>query len=233
CSSALGDAEGEIQRTLMWLHTEQRMYWAAQVRKRRALLGRAKEALRRQEVFKGPAGARQSVVDEQKAGALATRRLAEAEQKVLAVKKYTTALEKEYSLYKGSVQRFATSVESEVPRAAHEMEQIIRHLEQYTAGGAEAPGEVTSRADDATSMRRAEEDAAATAPAGEGPATEAPSAEPASGAECGAGQMETLHEPSSNAPVEESGDASDDDSSRHPAGGRSGTEAADTREGSA
>src|SRR5947209_7152503 len=72
-NTALADAEGELQRTLMWLETEQHTYWQGQVRKRTEILSKAKEALRMKKLFKGPAGGRQSVVDEEKAVQVATK----------------------------------------------------------------------------------------------------------------------------------------------------------------
>src|SRR5690606_9964059 len=85
------------------------------------------------------------------------RRLEIAEQKVLAVRKYTLQLQKEAMMYKGQVQRFATAVSQGLPQAAHELEAIIIKLEEYAAGGfGGAPTEVTSQAEG--SMRRAVEE---------------------------------------------------------------------------
>src|SRR5690554_528439 len=75
---ALGEAEAEISRVLMWLENEQRSYWIGQVRNRQEAVAKAKEALRMKQVFKSSTGGRQSDVDEQKALQLALRRLAEA-----------------------------------------------------------------------------------------------------------------------------------------------------------
>ena len=46
---ALGDAEGEMNRAVMWLEGEQRAYWEGQVRKRHDLVERAREAVGRDE----------------------------------------------------------------------------------------------------------------------------------------------------------------------------------------
>jgi hypothetical protein len=151
---ALGEAESDMQRTLNWLENEARSHWASELRKRQEAVSRAKEALRMKQVFTGPAGSKQSVVDEMKALQIAQRRLEVAERKVVAVKKYTLQLQKDIMMYKGQVQRFATSVASDLPQAAHDLEQIIAQLEAYAAGGfASGITEATSTAD--TNMRRA------------------------------------------------------------------------------
>lgn len=158
---ALGDAESEIQRVMMWLEGEQRTYWNSEVRKRQEGVMRAREALRQKQIFKSPTGGRQSDIDEQKALQLAQRRLAEAEQKVLAVKKYTQHLRREMMMYKGQVQRIATVVSGDIPRAAHDLEAIIQRLEAYATGeGIATPEMATSTADDQPSMRRATRDQA-------------------------------------------------------------------------
>src|SRR5205814_7337188 len=45
-AAAIADAEGDVQRTMMWLETEQRSHWQHQLRMRHELVNRAKEALR-------------------------------------------------------------------------------------------------------------------------------------------------------------------------------------------
>ena len=141
---------------MMWLEGEQRTYWNSEVRKRQEAVMRAKEALRQKQLFKSPTGGRQSDVDEQKALQLAQRRLAEAEQKVIAVKKYTQHLRREMMMYKGQVQRINTIVSGDIPQAAHDLEAIIQRLEAYAAGeGVAAPEMASSQATDQPSMRRA------------------------------------------------------------------------------
>src|SRR5205085_1761833 len=83
-------------------------------------------------------------VEEEKALKVALRKLEEAEFKIAAVRKGLKRLEKEFPLYKGSVQRFATDVVVEVPAAAAHLENLLLSLESYTALG--APVEVASSA---------------------------------------------------------------------------------------
>ena len=130
---ALGDAEGEMNRALMWLEGEQRAYWEGQVRKRADLVERAKEAVRMKKIFKDSTGRQQSAVDEEKKLKVAIKRFEEAEQKVAAVKKHTAKLRKEILMYKGHVQRFATCVQNDLPMASAQLDGLLDRLQKYVA----------------------------------------------------------------------------------------------------
>ena len=137
-SVALGDADSEVGRAQLWLETEQRSHWNNQVRIRTEIVARAKEALRMKKLYKDATGSKQSAVEEEKALAIAQRRLAEAEQKVVAVRRYAAQLQKDYHVYKGAVQRFTTAVEVDVPTACHKLEAMIGSLEAYVSVQPEA-----------------------------------------------------------------------------------------------
>ncbi len=165
-SSALGDGESEIRRVQLWLEGEQSHYWQNEIRKREKVAERCKEALRMKSIFKDATGARQSVVDEEKALKRAQQQMAIALEKVAAVKKYLSRLQKEALLYKGQVQRLSTSVQNDLPTAVHKISAMLVTLEQYAAMApvdavSTAPTESTSE-----SMKRSEP---ATAPATEDP----------------------------------------------------------------
>ena len=130
---AIGDAESEAQRVLLWLETEQRSYWEHQLRLRYEALMKAKDALRQKKLYKDSTGKYPSAVDEEKAVALAQRRMEEAEQKIAAVRRYIPRLQRELQLYKGSVQRFATTVQVDIPSAVHTLDRVTAKLEDYVA----------------------------------------------------------------------------------------------------
>jgi hypothetical protein len=132
-NAALGDAESDMQQTLNWLEHEQLSHWQTQIRKRHDILERAKEALRMKKLFKDSSGRTQSAVEEEKALRIAQARLEEAEQKLLNVKKYSRVLQRELQTYKGSVQRFATTIQSDIPVAATMLNQMLIALEQYVS----------------------------------------------------------------------------------------------------
>lgn len=136
---ALGDAEGELSRTLTWLEHEQSAYWAGQIRKRQELVARTAEKLREKRTFKDATGRPPSAVDEEKAWKLAKARLEEAEAKAAAVKKYVRVLQKASDDYKGSVQGFASTVAHGIPMAVARLDKLADVLRQYVelapAGG--------------------------------------------------------------------------------------------------
>jgi hypothetical protein len=128
---ALGDAESEIRRTINWLENEQLQKWTSEHRKRLGLLAQAKEKLRMKKIFTGPAGSKQSSVDEEKAVQKATRAVEEAERKVAATKQWGRKLHKELLMYKGQTQRFATSTTVDIPLAATVLGNMVARLEMY------------------------------------------------------------------------------------------------------
>ncbi len=163
CSTALVDAEGEMHRVMGWLERDQANYWQSQLRKRAEYVTRCKEAVRMKKLFKGPDGRPASAVDEEKALAVALKRFAEGEQKAKAVTAYSRKLPKEILMYKGQVQRFSTSLQSEVPFAASTLGQLITTLEAYVAlsassgaGGADGGPLITSDMAGVQSMGRSE-----------------------------------------------------------------------------
>ena len=141
-NAALEDADSELRRTMLWLEIEQESFWKDQTRKRQTAVERAKEAVRMKKLFKDHSGRPLSAVEEQKELQLAIVRLTEAQQKLANVRRWTRALQKEVELYKGSVQRLATSVESLVPAGVAHLERLVAELQAYTAIA--TPGSVSS-----------------------------------------------------------------------------------------
>jgi hypothetical protein len=138
---ALGDSEGEIQRTLMWLQGEQQQFWTGQIRKRHEKVNQCKDAVRQKKLFKDSTGKQQSAVDEEKALAKAQKLLAEAEQKLINTRRHAGKVQKELHSYKGAVQRFSTAVSSDLPNAVATLDRMVQSLEAYlslTAAGAAA-----------------------------------------------------------------------------------------------
>ena len=132
-ASSIDDAESDLQRTFTWLGTEQTAYWRGQLRKRTELLARAKQALRNKQMYKSPSGGKSSTVEEERAVALAQRRLEEAQEKTVAIKKWLGALPREKLTYQGQVQRLRGVVEHGVPHAVARLERMIDSLEAYVA----------------------------------------------------------------------------------------------------
>jgi hypothetical protein len=177
---ALGDAEGEVQRTVSWLQGEQQQFWTGQIRKRHEIVNRCKDAVRQKQLFKDSTGRVQSAVDELKALGIAKKRLEEAEQKLIATKRHSAKLQKELHMYKGAVQGFATAVASDLPNGVANLDRMIHSLEAYVSLTASSgvpdasptPGAVAAMGSgDGNTMTRSDVEALADKP-------EEPAAEP-------------------------------------------------------
>ena len=145
--SALTDADADVRSTLIWLERDQRTYWTGQIRKRHDALERAKEALRHKQLYKGPAGGRQSDVDEVKMVAKCKAALEEAERKLENVKKSIARLNKQMMEFTGQTTRLSTTVQAEVPAAVGELDRMVTLLDQYVSMS--TPATVRSTSDEA------------------------------------------------------------------------------------
>lgn len=133
---ALAESEAEIQRTLSWLQQDQRNYWKRQLSKRAELHARAKSVLKRKQLMKTPMGGRYSTIEDEKAVALAERRLEEAKQKQENVKRWTRLLDEESFSYKAVAQGLGQIVDVDVPNALASVANMIVALEAYAAPAA-------------------------------------------------------------------------------------------------
>jgi len=131
--AAMCDAEAELQQEVNWLENEQVTFWQGQIRKRAEILSRAREAMRMKQAFKDSSGRTPSAVDEEKAVRIAQVRLEEAEQKLANCKKYTRVLQREAQTYKGTVQRFMTTLQADIPAAAAALDGMVIALEAYVS----------------------------------------------------------------------------------------------------
>src|SRR5688500_2208682 len=125
------DAEAEMSDMYRWLETEQRTYWASNLRKASELVARCEDALRQKRIFKDASGRTPSAVDEEKALAKAKRMEELAEEKLENVRRYTPRLQREIMMYKGQVQRFGTFVAADIPAAAAKLDKMVDSLEKY------------------------------------------------------------------------------------------------------
>jgi hypothetical protein len=140
---ALGDADSDLNKMQTWLEGEQQTYWSGQIRKRQEALVKAEEALRHKKLYKDSSGSTQSGVEEAKEVAKCKKNLADAQQKLANVKGWIRRLQKEVTLYRGGVGRFAGTVSGGVPSAIAQLGNMIEMLEKYVGmGPASLTGEV-------------------------------------------------------------------------------------------
>jgi hypothetical protein len=150
---ALSSADSDIDRVLGWLERDQTVYWAGQVRKRHEIVLKWEDAVRQKRLYKNVDGTTKSAVDEQKELQRAKRAEDEAKQKEVVVKRAIGTLRKESMMYKGRVQRLATSLQSEIPAAVRSLDKMLMHLDSYLQ--VQTTGEGISLGDGAESISRA------------------------------------------------------------------------------
>lgn len=151
---ALSDAESDINRTVIWLETEQVTYWNGQIRKRQELLAQAQQALRNKQVFKDASGSQPSVVEEQKAVTKAQNNLLEAQQKLANTKAWIRRMPKEISLYRGGVQPLGNTVAAGMPTALAQLTNAVDWLDKYASTPTDAASTAPAASGGASAMTR-------------------------------------------------------------------------------
>ena len=135
---ALEEAEGEIERTLAWVESEQPDFWRKRIRKVQDEVVMCKSALFRKQEIKATADARPSVVDEKKALDRAMKRLEYAETKLRNTKRWSTELPRQSVIFKGALSGMHTVLDRDVPRVNAMLKRMTEHLEAYLRGGEES-----------------------------------------------------------------------------------------------
>jgi len=96
------------------------------------------------QLYKDATGMRSSAVDEMKILHAAQRQLVEAEQKVVAIRKFIPKMQKETMIYRGGVQRFASTVHTDLPVAISKLDRLLATLEAYVSLSAGSPPDMAT-----------------------------------------------------------------------------------------
>ncbi|HOA74789.1 MAG TPA: hypothetical protein PL151_04995 [Phycisphaerae bacterium] len=131
--SALAEADADLQRHGMWLSDDRRRHWQSEIRKRGEQHRLAKMALLQKQLQAGTLGARLSCVDEEKAVALAQRRLEEAHRKSANTVRWIRQLEEQVFEYKGLLQALNHALDVDVANGLAWLDRMTESLEAYVA----------------------------------------------------------------------------------------------------
>jgi len=171
---AMDEVEMEIQRAVEWIQHDCKQYWNDQVRRAYQQVTEARVALERKQMFR-VADRRPSCYDEKKALEKAKRRLALAQEKVEAVRRWSWAISQAMTEYKSEVSPLGHWLESDLPRAIALVHRLSGSLESYVGmNGAE-----TERPADAPPEDEPQPPAASVDGPDEPEATDPPRASPA------------------------------------------------------
>ena len=128
-TTALDEAQADVQRTAWWIEHDQLSHWQIQLRKRATKLAQAKSELFRAQV--ASPDQRVSATLERKAVEKAEALVEEAESKIAAVKRWGRVLEREILLYRGQCQQLARAIEGDLPQALLRLDRMVEALEKY------------------------------------------------------------------------------------------------------
>jgi hypothetical protein len=131
-SAALLEVDATAQRLLMWLRLDRMGHWTREVRHRTELVTRAKSLVMRRKMTSFTEAA-PSAIEEELILEGAKRKLAEAQVKLEATRKWVRVLERETMLCKAQCQGLARSLDGDLPGAVGKLARMIESLEAYAA----------------------------------------------------------------------------------------------------
>jgi hypothetical protein len=128
---ALSEVEIQGQRAVDWITGDQAAYWKAEVRRRADQVNQAKKDLEHCRTFKKVGNTAPSCVEEKKALERAKQRLAAAEAKQEAVRRWTPVVQQQFRETCVRLVRFREVIDVDCPRAAAHLERMLKALDEY------------------------------------------------------------------------------------------------------
>jgi hypothetical protein len=174
---AVSECEMQGQRAVDWITVDQAAYWKAECRKMTELVNKALKDLEYCKAFKKVGNNQPSCIEEKKALEKARQRLARAEQKAEAVRRWTPIVHQQFREACVRLVRFREVIDVDCPRAMAQLERMLKALDAYrqVAAPTDGSGEGGAPAATGPSMSRQLDEPAASgappAPQAEGGAT--------------------------------------------------------------
>ena len=126
---ALSEATSDAQRSLWYITHDCKAHWQRELKKRTEKLSQAKAELFKKQMETNDT--RTSAVVERKNVARWEAGVNQAEEKLRAIKRWTTELERQFMMFKAGVQGISNIVAGDLPNAAARMQRMILALEKY------------------------------------------------------------------------------------------------------
>ena len=123
----LDDGADEVSRTRQWLQNDRRLHWESQLRRRSKVLEEAQQALFSSRI----SNLRETTSAEQQAVNRARRAVAEAEEKLKVVKRWTRDFDNHVDPLVKQLEGLRTMLANTMPKAAAHLVQTIRAIEAY------------------------------------------------------------------------------------------------------
>jgi hypothetical protein len=163
---AVSECEIQGQRAVDWITVDQAAYWKAECRKMTELVNKALKDLEYCKAFKKVGNNQPSCIEEKKALEKARQRLARAEQKAEAVRRWTPVVQQQFREACVRLVRFREVIDVDCPRAMAQLERMLKALDAYrqVTGPTDGSGTGDAGGSAGPSMTRQVEEAAAPAP---------------------------------------------------------------------
>ena len=126
---ALSEATTDAQRGLWYIGNDCKAHWQRELKKRNEKLNQAKAELFKKQLESNDT--RTSAVVERKNVQRWEAAVAQAEEKLRRIKHWSTALEREFMLFKAGMQSMSNIVAADLPNATARIERMTRSLEEY------------------------------------------------------------------------------------------------------
>ena len=128
---ALIDIDLEVRRALDWITNDRGPHWQNEVRRGFDNVARMKDELAHSRTYKKVGDHAPSCEQEKRAVEMAKMRLAHAEGKVQAVKRWSIAARRAVEEFQGPVQQLMGLLDSDIPKAIVLLERMSAALERY------------------------------------------------------------------------------------------------------
>jgi hypothetical protein len=151
---ALSEVEIQGQRAVEWITVDQAAFWKAETRRMADLVNKAIKDLEHCRTFKKVGDNQPSCIEEKKALEKAKQRLARAEEKAEAVRRWTPVVQQQFREACVRLVRFREVIDVDCPKAMAELERMLRSLDAYrnvsavraaTEGGGTTGGQAVTR----------------------------------------------------------------------------------------
>lgn len=165
----ISEVELQAQRVVDWICVDQAAYWKAEVRRAADGVNQAMKDLQNCRTYKKVGNNEPACMEEKKALEKAKQRLARAEQKAEAVRRWTPVVRQQVQETGVRLTRFREVIDIDCPRAMARLERMLQSLDSYAHTAAPRAAEATATAGPAVTRSLEDEPS---------PSSTAPSADP-------------------------------------------------------
>ena len=180
---SLAEVEMQAQRVVDWICIEQAAYWKTEVRRAADGVNQAMKDLQHCRTFKKVGNNEPSCIEEKKALEKAKKKLARAEEKAEAVRRWAPVVRQQFQETGVRMTRFREVIDVDCPKAVARLERMLVSLDHYvhTSAPRSAAGGATDNTT-ASVARPVDEPSSAVTPAADRSTAggQAPPATPAS-----------------------------------------------------